>query len=96
MRTTATERTTVTMKATATVWQWCIPCTKSNKSAHTIHRDIGLQQLPSCFDEGNCLPAGVGFASFYFGTEHLSRPSENYAVTTHTAYTRINYGNTCT
>jgi len=91
-RTTAPEKTTVAMKATADVWRQYIPRTKSNKSSRTIHRDIGFQRSPSWFDGRNCLPLGVGFASSYFGTEHLSRPTENYVVTT--LVYMYKYGNT--
>jgi len=50
---------------------------------------VGLQRSPSCFDVSNCLPAVVGFACFYFGTEHLVQPTENYAVIAHTVYAYI-------
>ena len=50
---------------------------------------IGLQWLPSCFDVSNCLPAVAGYLCFYFGTEHLAQPTENYVVTAHTVYAYI-------
>ena len=90
VRTTATERTT---KATATALQRYIPRTNSSKSSPTIHRDIELQWLSSCFDRAIACQQ-EGDLRVFTSVRSVWQDPQKTIWSQHISYMR-NYENVC-